>query len=192
MSYRFQHNKSFIVTSENYKHVLNQRKTLLSKLTSVLKEHDIKWVLGHGNLIECVRGEPIYHDDDIDIRLDIDDIHKWIQYQNSCVNGIDEKYGLKYDDRYCQIEKQKYNGIQVELIETMPPFRIHADIVFNIVGSDFWLNYLIDYDSIKPVRYLDCDCYIPNDDDTARVLITQYGNNYLIPNIRKKIIYSKT
>jgi len=194
----YQHNSTITITKENYSLVLKQKKLLIKKLHNLFTSLDIKYVIGHGNLIEYVRGQPIYHDDDIDIRVDVNDAHKWFAYcckinKDECserpFNYVDKQNGLSFDNRVHDADRQNKNGLQVVLYNIKnDPFIIHADIVFNYVTSDFWMNYDINYDKIKKINYIGHETYVPCDDDIERVLSKQYGKNYIIPKYNYELI----
>ena len=71
------------------------------------------------------------------------------------------------------INKQKHNGIQVCLIkvknrDNIPEFNmnIHCDLIFNIVNSKFWEDYIINYKNIVRVKYLGVSTYVPTFSET--------------------------
>jgi len=184
----FQHNNKIQITRETYNYVYNYKKQLVENITKLLNDLGIKFVVAHGNLIEIERKKPIYHDDDIDIRFNINDIDKWKAY---IINNKDSKnYNLVFDDRLKNIKKQKYDGIQVGLykfkneknIKEFPEMDIHLDLVGNIVENKFWMDYNIDYNNLRKVKFMDIQTTIPSKKDTKMVLSKQYGENYIIPN----------
>ena len=77
---KYQHNPGITITKENYEYVREYKKQLLQNITRLLNDLNIRFVISHGNLIEYKRGAPIYHDDDLDIRFNRDDIEKWSQF----------------------------------------------------------------------------------------------------------------
>jgi mannosyltransferase OCH1-like enzyme len=186
----FQHNNKIVITKDSYKYVKEVKKQLLKNVTSLLHNLNIKYVIGHGNLLDFERSDPpIYHDDDIDLRLDIRDINKWISYCNSMVSNIDYKYNIKYDNRIKDTEQQKINGIQLRLLEFKNPFIIeeynvdvHVDLVFNRVKNKFWKDYDINYNNLRDIEYLGINCTAPSKEDTHKMLSEQYGKKYIIPN----------
>ena len=95
----FQHNKKIMVNKESYKYVYQVRQQILNNIDKLLNKLNIKYVISHGNLIEYTRGKKIYHDDDIDIRMDINDLDKWISYCKNLNSLYDYDYNLKYDNR---------------------------------------------------------------------------------------------
>ena len=196
--FEFQHNKKYLVSKESYLYVYQVRQQLLYNIDRLLNKLNIKYVISHGNLIEYIRNRTIYHDDDIDIRMDINDLNKWKSYCNNLNSLYDYQYNLKYDDRIFNINQQKYNGIQVWLIKfnnknKIKEFNnmdIHGDLVFNMVDNKFWDDYKIDFNNIKPVKYLGVNTYIPNINDTNKVLENGYGKNFIIPNYNLYEIYN--
>ena len=69
---------------------------------------------------------------------------------------------------------------------------IHCDLVPNITNAEpsmrrrgvidkFWTDYDIDYSNLRKIKFLDVDTFAPNTEDTKRLLIRQYGDDYLIP-----------
>jgi hypothetical protein len=193
----YQHNKNIIITKNNYEYVREYKKQLLNNITLLLNDLDIKFVISHGNLIEYIRGEPIYHDDDIDIRFFHGDIYKWEKYCYELHEIYDKKYNLEYDNRIKNFDNQKYNEIQISLINfhnfkninIYPDIKIHADLVSSRVISDFWMNYEIDYDNLEYINYLDyldIKTCAPNRDNSFKILSQQYSNNFIILNINIK------
>ena len=189
---RFQHNFKVKVDKETYEYVRQYKSQLLFNIDKLLDDLNIKYVIAHGNLIEYVRNKPIYHDDDLDIRFDVDDFWKWEKYCKDLNNVDDYKYNLKYDHRIFDIEKQLFNGIQIRLIKFMNPdnikefnLDIHCDLVASRVDKkDSWMDYYIDYSKLRRVNFLEVDTYVPSEDDTDRILTKQYGKNYIIPNYK--------
>ena len=186
---RYQHNFKVKVNKQSYEYVTQYRHQLLSNIAKLLDNLDIKYVISHGNLIEYVRGKPIYHDDDIDLRFDINDFWKWERYCKNLNNLLDYKYNLKYDHRIFDTKKQLYNGIQVKLIEfintnNIKEFNmdIHCDLVASNVGSKIWKDYNIDYSNIRKIKYLGVNTYAPSHHDYDYVLKKEYGKKYMIPN----------
>ena len=142
-------------------------------------------------------GKKIYHDDDIDIRVDLNDFSKWVSYCKKLNNLNDYKYNLRYDNRIFNINKQIYNGIQVRLIKFKNnnnikeyDMDIHCDLVFNIVGNKFWVDYNLDYNKRLRVKYLDVDTYVPNKKNIEYLLNKEYGKDYIKPNYRLYKLYN--
>lgn len=181
---KFQHN-NYIIDKNNLNYVRNYKKILLKNTAKLLDDLNIKYVISHGNLIEYERGKPIYHDDDIDIRYDINDIYKWIIFCKNN-NRIVRKYNLKFDHKFKDIRRQIPRGIHISLhkyndIKVIGKFNIHVDLVPNIAEDKFWLDYDIDYNNLRNITFLDVKTYSPSKEDTHKVLSKQYGENYLIP-----------
>jgi hypothetical protein len=186
---KFQHNSKFDVNKNTYEYVKQYKQQLLENLAKLFDDINIKYVISHGNLIEYLRGSPIYHDDDIDLRININDYDKIKNYFNKNNNKL-EKYNLKFDERILSHYENvfKFNGSQCWLIKfnnkyniTEYKMDIHADIVLNKVGSNFWLNYDINYNDLQKIKYYNVSVYIPNKKDCEKVLITQYGKKWIIP-----------
>lgn len=182
----FQHNK-VTITRRSYLYVYEYKKQLLKNITKLLTDLDIKFVICYGNLIEYERKKPIYRDDDLDIIFNVDDILKWSKF---CENNDREliKYNLKFDQRFKNIKKQKFNGIQCQLInfkniKQIKTYNmdIHCDLVANIVKSSFWPNLNINFDAVREITFYNTKTYAPSTIDTNNILINQYGENYLIP-----------
>lgn len=189
----FQHNDKTQITLSSYIYVILYKKQLLSNVTKLLNDLSIKFVISHGNLIEFERGTPIYHDDDVDIRFDVSDIPKWMDFcsKNECILN---NYNLVFDGRFKKFEYQVYNGIQCRLIKfhnedcikEYSTMDIHCDIVASHVTIDFWMDYLIDFSNLRTVSYLGVRTSAPSKEDTYSVLSTQYGSKYLIPDRKIK------
>lgn len=190
-SKRFQHNTRIKVNKQSYEYVSQYRHQLLSNVAKLLDDLDIKYVISHGNLLEYVRGEPIYHDDDIDLRFDINDFWKWERYCKNLNNRLDDKYNLKYDKRIFNPKRQLYDGIQIRLIKFMNTdnikefnMDIHCDLVASKVPHRTWMNYHIDYSNLRKIKYLGTNTYAPSLYDSDYVLKTNYGKNYIKPNYK--------
>ena len=173
---------------------------MLYHINALLNDLDIRYVIGEGNLLENERGIPIYHDDDLDIRMDIDDLEKWKNYceqHDSNAAG----YNLKFDFRFYDLDKQLQNGLQASLItfnnyddiqefdRLFFPMDLHMDIVFSAVRSSDWVDYDINFDDLRETQYLGVDTYAPNDYDTDLVLKKAYGAIYMVPDYIPYEIY---
>ena len=161
---------------------MSAKSVLLKTLTDVLDSLKIRYVIAHGNLLEHYRNSFIYHDDDIDIRMEINDIDKWEKFcsdpNNQSINGI------TFDSRFTDIRSQKINGIQCSL-DSLKDSRIdiHIDLVFNKVTESFWIDYDIDYSNLRKVRYLGVYTYVPSLYDTVRMLLKEYGPGFVRPDV---------
>jgi hypothetical protein len=161
----------------------------LYNITNLLNKLNIKFVISHGNLIEYERQQPIYHDDDLDIRMNVKDIKKWSNFCNEN-DMILPEYNLKFDERFKKINSQMHNGIQCRLINfynknKIPQYNmdIHCDLVASVVTlKKCWMDYNIDYNNLRKIIYLGVNTYSPNKNDTIKILTTQYGNDYIVPN----------
>jgi len=185
----YQHNNTVIINKQTYTYVYQYKKQLLSNITRLLNDLQIKFVIAHGNLIEYERGKPIVHDDDIDIRINKNDFYKWKVFCKNNSLHVDN-YNLKFDDRLKNINKQEFDGIQCQLIkfinnnniEEYKNIDIHCDLVMNNVFNKFWPDYNINFNNLRSISYLDVKTFAPSVDDTYNVLSSQYGKHYLIPN----------
>ena len=192
----FQHNMNVAITEKSYKYVREYKKQLLLNMSNLLEDNKIKYVISHGNLIEYERGSPIYHDDDIDLRINIKDIHKWEKFCND--NESADKYNLKFDERFKNMKSFKKRGIQCCLLNFEDfefEMDIHCDLVPSITNAEpyirddgrfdkFWTDYDIDYSNLRKIKLMGVDTFAPNIEDSKRLLLRQYGENYLIP-VRK-------
>ena len=112
----FQHNKEVEITRQNYTELVIQKRLLLNNISKLFNDLKIKYVISHGNLIEYERNRLIYHDDDLDIRIDINDKNKLFEYGkkikksfNKYMNKeeyIDYEYNLIYDARIHNYKEQ--------------------------------------------------------------------------------------
>jgi len=170
------------------------KQQLLENITMLLNDLDIKFVISHGNLIEYVRGEYIFHDDDLDIRFDINDFRKWENYcKNNSHNNI--KYNLYFDSRFYSTKQQLVNGIQANLIKFInnnkiqeyPKISIHLDLVVNTIYTGPWCKYNINFNNLREIEYLGIETFAPSLYDTNNVLKKKYGPSYKIPNIKSII-----
>ena len=174
----FQHNKNIIVNKDSFEYVKEYKSQLLSNITQILHEIEIKYIISHGNLLEHTRKKAIQHDDDLDIRMDINDLDKWKTFcENN--NNIMNKYNLVFDKRFYDMKKQLHNGIQVRLIEFVNKdnlykeieMDIHCDLVFNKVTSKFWIKcgpYDIDYNNLREIKFLNVNTFAPSLKDTHK------------------------
>lgn len=191
----FQHNSNIMVTTKSYTYVREYKKQLIYNITQLFNELQIKFVIGHGNLIEYERQEPIYHDDDIDIRFDINDIQKWKTYCSNPNNNTNIKYNLQFN--YLQIFKLQ-DWTRVKLINFIGNIKpINMNINIDIVSSNykgfwkknfidkFWVDYNINYNNLRKIKYLEVDTYAPSIEDTIMILTKEYGPNYIKPNYTK-------
>jgi len=185
---KYKHNK-VVVTEETYKYVLSYKRQLMEGMSALLDDVGVRYVISHGNLIEYERGKPIYHDDDIDLRFCVDDLTQWEIYCSDDNNIENPKYNLSFDKRFHDMDKQKINGIQAWLLtfdtagspKSFPQMNIHCDLVLNIIESDFWMDYKIDYNKLRKIKLYGVDTYAPSKKDTVKVLADQYGDNYITP-----------
>ena len=189
----FQHNKQYEINESTYLYVYNYKKQLLQNIDKLLELLNIKYYVSYGNLLELVRGKPIYQDDDLDIIFDINDLNKWYKFCENNNNLI--KWNLKFDDRWKDINKQKLNGIQARLIKFDNPLNIdeynmdiHMDLVASKVGSDYWPNFKVNFNNLQKVNLWNVPTYIPDINDLFTILHTTYGEDFMIPkpNIKYK------
>ena len=185
----FQHNK-VPITWDSYKFVQDYKRQMLTNVTKLLNDHNIKFVICYGNLLEYERGKPIYRDDDIDIIFDVKDIKKW-EYVCNSNNRRFTKYNLIFDTRFKNMKRQKINGIQCQLIkyenkENRKEYKmdIHCDIVASVVRNKFWPDLNIDFYNLRKVELYNVKTYAPSKLDTVRILTETYGPEYIIPNTR--------
>lgn len=186
----FQHNSKIDITYDSYIYVTEYKRQLIRNITKLFDDLDIKFVISSANLIEYIRGKPIFSDDDLDIRFDIKDIDKWRAYCSDIKNIDNHKYGLVFDERFDKIDKQLYNGIQarlknfenINLIKTYPEMDIHMDVVDNTISlGSVWYPYDIDFSKIRKIKYLGVDTYAPSKKDSHRILSKEYADDYRIP-----------
>lgn len=141
----FGHNGN-LITQETYEYTRNYRKELLKSCTRLLHNLDIKYVISHGNLIEYSRQKPICHDDDVDLRINLNDIHKLEKINTMNIN-IDDKgfcrlydYNLILDDRCMNLERFKFNGLQGWLMK-------------NYTEANSWIQMRSEDNFIAPLPY---------------------------------------
>lgn len=193
----FRFNKEQPLTVDSYLYTREYKRQLIKGITSLLDELDIKFVLSHGNLLEHIRGKPILHDDDVDIRFDEKDLDKWKKY---CQGSEENEYNLVFDGRFHEWDKQLYDGIQIRLkefknekgLETFSNMDIHADLVVATINRGCWISYDIDFEKRRETKYLGEKTYIPSEKDTHKILKKDYGDNifwsYKRPNCDIQII----
>lgn len=189
----FQHNH-IKITKNSYAYVKAYKLEMMANLSNLFSDICVRYVISHGNLLEYERGQPIFQDDDLDIRVCKLDIGKWELFCKDPKNQANSKYNLRFDDRFHDINKQNNNGIQCRLIrcvanatDELKKMDIHADIVFDTVTSKQWMDYNIDWDNIVGITYMETHTYVPKKDDTVRLLKKNYGEKYLIPHRNIKL-----
>lgn len=187
---KYQHNKSINIGEDTYKYVSEYRKQLLSKTAKLLKELDVRYCISHGNLIEYERKQPIFHDDDIDIRICIDDLYKFEEYYKSNKNNNLE---IQFSNpnkqlKIKQIKQTKWQQLKLinfentKNIKIYNNFHIHLDLVSSDVSGSPWIKYDIDFNNLREIKYLGVNTFAPNKEDTLRVLKREYGPNYMKAN----------
>jgi hypothetical protein len=182
------HNKNIQVTKDSYAYVYEYKRQLMSNLERFLRDSNIKHVISHGNLIEYERGRPIYHDDDIDIRINNDDISK----VNLSILG---RYNLKVTGSILKLLESNiycfWHHINLIVFESDIPvvnMKIFADLVCNKTNRKPWTVYDINYDSVREIDYLGTKTFAPSKEDTLRLLEKEYGENWIIPNYTEYLL----
>lgn len=189
----FQHNR-IKITRTSYAYVKSYKLELMANLSNLFSDICVRYVISHGNLLEYERGQSIFQDDDLDIRVCKLDIEKWENYCKDPKNQANSKYNLRFDNRFHDMNKQKNNGIQCRLMhhvtdatDELKNMNIHADIVFDTVTSKQWMDYDIDWDNIVRITYMGTLTYVPKKEDIVRLLKKNYGEKYLIPHRNIKL-----
>jgi hypothetical protein len=189
----FYHNKKVLVTKESYAYVKEYKTQVLRQVDRFLRSLNIRYCIGHGNLLEYERQKPIYGDDDVDIRVDKRD-YKKLLYRTLRKEKIFTNFNIKleytdWDNNDPLVISQAlwYHASLINFdnkdnlkIITMP---IYLDIVISSkCAKGFWKEYDIDYDNLRSINYLGIDTFAPSKEDTQRILIKEYGKDYIIPN----------
>ena len=65
---------------------------------------------------------------------------------------------------------------------------IHCDVVCSVVGNKFWNDYTIDYGKLRSGVLYGVATSVPSDADIRRILESEYGKSYLIPNKRSPLL----
>lgn len=173
---KFFHNKTIDVTSEKYEHVLSEKKKLLKSVDILLRKLDITYVISHGNLIEYERNKPIYHDDDIDIRIKDEDMEKLNKYAGNFI--LERELNIMI---FSSLDRTTFYKVQTCGVSKFN-IGICVDIVTNLdTYSDFIL-YDIDFNNLREIEYLDVKTFAPSKEDTERLLAKEYGKDWIIPN----------
>jgi hypothetical protein len=191
----FQHNRTIKINENSYTYVKSYKSEMLKNLAQLFSDINVRYVISHGNLLEYERGQPIFQDDDLDIRACKLDIKKWESYCKVPSNQTNPKYNIRFDNRFHNIDRQKHNGIQCWLInfhfkdatEAFKKMNIHADIVFDSVTSKQWMDYAIDWEGLEEITYMDTTTYVPKKEDRVRLLKLNYGGKYIIPHKNIKL-----
>ncbi len=185
----YQHNKNIIITKENYNYVYEYKKQLLSCITKLLNDINVKFVIGHGNLLEYTRGSPIYHDDDIDIRYNYEDENKLLEYLNqNNYNGLNYNLNihkgttmhirrLTKNSYFFQIHLNKFeNKLNINTYN----MSINLDLCSNLNRDRTFPGYDINFNNIRKIKLYEIDTYAPSIEDTHKVLSMEY-RKYNIP-----------
>lgn len=188
--HKYQHNSTTQITKENYKYVREYKKQLLQNVTNLLNDLNIKFVIGHGLLIEFIRGNPIYHDDDIDIRFDINDNNKVMNIID-ILNNKNNIYNLCVNDISCPVKrtknirifyKFKFKLILFENKENIEEFlNLHIEVDLVSSNGESFIEYNINFNNIRKVIIYDVETYVPSVEDTHKVLRLEYGGKYMTP-----------
>ena len=182
---KYQHS-GIEINKNNYKYVKEYKKELFKNIVSVLNNNNIRYVIGHGNLIEYERKRPIIQDDDIDIRYNVRDIVRYIKYCKSLKNNVDIENNLVFDDRLTNFKQQLNNGIQVRLHKFDSNIEytgdIHCDLVPNkLINQNFWIDYNVFCKPLRKIKYYGTESYAPSKELTKYYLEKEYGKNYMHP-----------
>ena len=188
--YRYQH-CDVLITEKNYAVVTDTRRRLIAGVTSALERHRVRYVLGHGNLLEFVRGEPIVHDDDVDIRIHRDDLDRWMGY---CLEAgeKDEARALSLRDaRRTDRGAQARNGMQLWLLDDPHPhFDVHVDVVSSTVPDPVWIDYHPAFETpLRRTTYLGVLVWVPSAEAARKLLIQEYGIDYLVPDAAQPVSF---
>ena len=214
MKLKFQHCK-VDVNDITLRYVDLYKHELLKRISQVLDKYQVKYILSCGNLLEYVRGEKIFQDDDIDIRTDLKDFKNWMIYcytlRKRGNSYYDDTQGLIYDFRAKLPKKQLLNGIQATLninklninklttisppnlktLQTCPnkEIDVHMDIVpCRVTQPNFWNDECLGFSKpLRKVEYLGIpNISIPTKQLSDILLKKRYGPNYLIPYLKSK------
>lgn len=179
------HNKTIKITKESYAYVYEYKKQLLCNIEKLLCDLNVRHVISHGNLIEYERQKSIYHDDDIDIRIDNDDLSK-LNFSNASDYNLSIELikgdwyiqkGCYYNWYHAKLVKFVNNNNILEI--NMPIF---ADIVCNKTNGKPWVVYDIDFNDLREIEYMGISTFAPSKKDTVRLLELEYGKTWIIPN----------
>jgi len=181
----FYHLKHVPVTLKNYTFVREVKKRLLSAVGTLLESLQVRYALSDGNLLEYERGVPIYHDDDVDIRVDSRDFHIIADYIGGR-NKKDTDHNILFEN--FQSHNLWYH-VSLINIDDIKPVKFKSKIYLDLVISHelcdgFWINFDIDFDNLRRINYLDIDTFAPGKEDTVRILQAAFGVNYLTPNYK--------
>jgi hypothetical protein len=171
----FQHNKNVPVTPKTYAYVRDCKQQLVREVTSLLDRLGIRFVISHGNLLEWVRGRPIFHDDDVDFRFCEEDIPLWQAYLDASPEHWSPP-GL----RIVAANRRKH-FYKVKIVSSSPKLQVVLDLVAHGTSDLVWIPYDIDFDARREVEYMGVRTYVPSETDVAKVLKLDYGPNYLVP-----------
>jgi hypothetical protein len=181
----FQHNHRKI-TEEDYNYMIAYKRELLKNIGNLLDKLGIKYVISHGNLLEYTRGTPIYQDDDIDIRYDINDLDKWLEYCKSLTKCSDIENNLTILRKIMGLgpfKKMYIIKLRHFQYEHKVPFnfKIWCDFIANDINIGTFGRYDVFQEELRKIQYLGVDTYVPNQILTEKLLSDEYGNNYIIP-----------
>tara|TARA_Y100000991_G_C21873738_1_gene306325 strand:+ start:121 stop:822 length:702 start_codon:yes stop_codon:yes gene_type:complete len=167
------------IIKENYRD-LSKMCIFFNKL---FRKLNIRYVIGHGSLIEIERNSVIPYDNDIDIRIHNNDLQKLINYGKTCVKVGDRFYDpdnkdIFYENRIINKKNILNNGVQSFLITNK---NIHVDIVpMNVKVKEIWIDYDIAFHKkLRKKKYKDADnIYVPSKKIAHKLLNQEYGFFY--------------
>jgi cytidyltransferase-like protein len=174
------HNFKIDVTKQTYSYVFAYKQQLFQELVALFEQYSIPYVISDGNLLEYERNIPIYHDDDIDLRVECSSFMQFETIVKSTVHNriLFESCGpFWWHASLRSFQKPNPDFVVFDM-------KLYADIVASDQTYYVWKPYDIDFRNLRKIVYLYSETYAPSVKDTIRVLTNEYGAGYIRPNYR--------
>ena len=186
-----------LITPSKVRYIRAVKEQLLVGITDLLNDLNILHTLSAGALIEYERKQPIEHDIDIDIRIRMEDVPKWEIFCSNASNEEHNGYNIRFDDRFTSPYSQHRNGLQGYLVKfkneqnlrEYPQIRLYIDLVYEHVETVWsWQDYDVSWNELREIEWLNVKTYAPSKADTERLLSSEYGKNWRVPDVPRSVL----
>lgn len=208
---KFQHNKHTTVTRPVFQAVAKRKLAMLNRIDQLMHDAGVRYTIGYGGLLENVRGDTIYQDDDLDIIFATHDLAKWEAFcKQHDQKYIGDTYNLDVDARWSDCFSQRRNGLQLRLAHPQHEdgfgevgdaqdaqnaliqankLDIHADIISDMVRAPPWILPDIDFSKLArtTIDYKgegvdgSASVAVPSHADAEKFLEAMYGKSWKVP-----------